>query len=158
METTSLVNLLKEEGVTQTPNGLILTIHPSWIVEGEDRLSYTTLIRLIECCREYHWQNDITSKCGETLVDSTCKTLTANFIKAIPVESRISINYYVIEVRRKGYLLKFTVTNAEDQTLYAELEIVSIFYDPVKRTSIVPPYTLFEYLSGLTTIKEIKKD
>lgn len=130
-------------------NGLTVTIPPSWIVAGEDRLSYTTLIQLVECCREYQWQKDILSKIErrDIHLDSICKSLTCDFIAPILVGSTISISYCTIEVRRKGYSLRFEVRNTKNKRLRAMFKQVSVFYDPVARRSIAPPYCVLEYLS-----------
>jgi len=150
MEPTSLAKLMKEEGVSYLPNGLSVRIHHSWIVEGEDRLSYTTLIRLIECCREHHWQTDILPRIQGVPLDSICKSIKANLMKPIIVGSVISIIYRVSEVRQKGYLLKFSVWNSIDQTLCAEFDLVSVFYDPRARRSVSPPANLFSHLTNLS--------
>lgn len=139
MEITSLSNLLKEDDVVCKPSGILLTVDSSWIIDGEDRLSYTTLIRLVECCREYHWQTDILPECAGFKLDSICKSLTANFIKPIQVGTRIFIKYYITTIRRKGYSINFKVYNATEQFIYAEVDIISIFYDPLNCVSIVPP-------------------
>ena len=149
MEITSLSRLIKEGGVTCNPEGLIVTIHPSWVVEGEDRLSYTTLIRLIECCREHHWQIDVLPRAGGTSVDSICKSLTAKFTNAIPVGSVLSITYRVTGVRQKGYSLRFEVRDTKDQKVCAEFDLVSVFYDPVARKPTAPPASVFDHLSSL---------
>jgi acyl-CoA thioesterase FadM len=148
MDTTSLNKLVEEEGVICTEDGINMVIHPAWIVEGEDRLSYTTLVRLVECCREYHWLNDIVPKCNERQLDSICKSLTAHFRKPIMVGSKIYITYNIIEVRNKGYSIKFVIRDSNSQ-LYAEIDFILVFYDPFKRISLAPPHEVYEYLIKL---------
>ncbi|MGH2414980.1 MAG: acyl-CoA thioesterase, partial [Microcystaceae cyanobacterium] len=143
MEPTSLKRLLEEDGVTCTPEGLILKIHPDWVIEGEDRLSYTTLIRLIECCREHHWNTDILSRANGTLVDATSKSIAGEFTRSILVGSAIAITYQVTEVRSKGYALKFEVRDALEQTLYATFKMVSVFYDAQSGKAVPPPQVVF---------------
>lgn len=149
MGPTSLSLLLKEDGVTCTPNGLIVTIHSSWIIEGEDRLSYTTLIRLVECCREHHWNTDILAKAQGSSVDAIAKSLTGEFMRPIIVGSRVSIVCRVAEVRPKSYLLKFEIRDAIDQTLHAEVSLVCVFYDPIARKSATPPTSITNQLLAL---------
>jgi len=149
MEPTSLNMLMQTGCVVADLNGLTITIPPSWIIEGEDRLSYTTLVRLIECCREYHWQTDILPKINSNIsLDSICKSIYGEFISPILVDSVISITYLITDIRRKGYSLRFEVRNTENQTLCAKFDLVSIFYDPVTRKSIVPPPSVFDFLSA----------
>lgn len=149
MEITSLGNLMREGGVTCNPDGLTVTIHSSWVVPGEDRLSYATLVRLIECCREHHWKMDVLPKAKDTQVDSICKSIEAKFLSAIPIGSLISITYRVTGVRQKGYSLRFEVRDTKSQTLRAEVNLVSVFYDSVASKPVAPPDTVFNHLSNL---------
>jgi len=146
METTSLVKLIEEDGAVCIPSGLKVTVYPSWIVEGEDRLSYTTLVRLIECCREHHWQTDVLPQVQGVQLDSICKSIAATFTKPVLVGRVISITYEVTAVREKGYSLRFSVYDAVEQTLCAEVDLVLVFYDPVAHQPISPPATVFNYL------------
>ena len=149
MDPTSLMYLKDTGCVISDANGLTVTINPSWIIAGEDRLSYTTLIRIIECCREHHWNLDILAYAGDTPVDSILKTINANFINAILANSQIKITYKVTDVRSRGYSMRFNVFDAESQTLCAEIDIVSVFYDPVEHKSVAPPDTVRNSLSNL---------
>lgn len=147
METTTFARLMQTGCVIGDQNGLTITIPSSWIIKGENRLSYTTLVRLIECCREYHWQTDILPNTKNNVsLDSICKSLYGEFINPILVGSVISITYLVIDIRRKGYSLRFEVRNTKTQTLCAKFDLVSVFYDPVTRKSIAPPTSVFDYL------------
>ncbi len=148
MKPITLDLLLKQEGVLCKESGLFVTIHPSWIVTGEDRLSYTNIIRLVECCREYHWNNDIMAKITETPIDSITKSIDGNFITPIYVGSQISITYKIIGVRRIGYTLKFEICQADTYTLHAVVVLVSVFYDPLGRKAIRPPDLIMRYLSS----------
>lgn len=158
MEPTSLNRLLEESDVTCTPSGLTVTIHPHWIIEGEDRLSYTTLTRLIECCREHHWNTDIIPIAEDSPIDSITKSITGEFTKAIPVGSVVSITCRVAEVRRRGYRLEFEVCNATDQTLHAEFDMVSVFYDPVAQKAVAPPASVTEHLLARLSTAQASKD
>ena len=61
MEPTVLENFIQNENVELLPDGIRVIVNPAWIVAGEDRLSYTTMIRLVEYCREHHWKTDVLS-------------------------------------------------------------------------------------------------
>jgi acyl-CoA thioesterase FadM len=150
MELTTLKHLLKTGHATCDQSGLTVTIPPSWVVSGEDRLSYTTLVRLIECCREYHWQKDILSRTNTNNVrlDSICKSLTCDFISPILIGSTISISYSINEVRRKGYSMRFEVRDNSDGRLCATFEQISVFYEPVEQKPMIPPPFILEYLSN----------
>ncbi len=146
MEPTTLEYLLSEEGITLFPGGLSAQIHPHWIVNGEDRLSYTTLVQLIECCREHHWATDILFITKGHLVDSITKSLVGEFVKLIPIGSVISITYVISNVRRRGYMLTFDVRDFVTQSLCAKFDLISVFYDPIKNEASAPPIAVYEYL------------
>ncbi|CAG0960618.1 hypothetical protein METP3_00804 [Methanosarcinales archaeon] len=148
MEPASFDCIIKTGYVKCNQDRLTVIIPPSWIVLGEDRLSYTSLVRLIECCREYHWKKDILSKINieEFPLDSICKLLSGEFTNPILVGSTISISYSITEVRRKGYTLKFEVRNSNN-ILCAKFILVSIFYNPVNQKSIIPPASVSDYFS-----------
>jgi radical SAM enzyme (TIGR01210 family) len=149
LESTSLDQLMQTGCVVKEKNGLNLTIPKSWIIGGEDRLSYTTMVRLIECCREYHWQTDIVQNIKDNIVlDSICKSLLGEFIKPILVGSDISISSRVTNIREKGYSLRFEIRDTNTQTLYAKFDMVSIFFDPLVCKAIAPPSSVFSYLSA----------
>ena len=150
MDTTSLSNLIEEGGVVCNPEGLTVAIKPSWIVDGESRVSYTTLVRLVECCREHHWNTDILSRTQGAPLDSITKSITGEFMHPIPSGSTISITYQVTEVREKGYSLKFTIRNLSERTLSTQMNLVCVFYDPVNNKVIAPPINVFQYLVTCT--------
>lgn len=149
MEPTSLAVLLKEEGVTCAPDGLLLDIQPSWIIEGEDRLSYATLVRLIECCREHHWNLDVLSKGLGSTVDSITRSIAGEFLHPILIGSAVSITYQVTGVRRRGYSLKFEVRDVQTGIVSATFEMVCVFYDPVARRVAEPPSEIVALLTEL---------
>ncbi len=151
MDPTNLFRLMETGCIVCRPDGLSVRIHPSWIVEGEDRLSYASLIRLIEGCREYHWNIDILPKANDTTVDSILKSITGNFSNPISAMRLITITYSVTDVRSKSYTLRFTVRDGEDQTLYAEFDLVSVFYDPITCKSEAPPKAVLNHISRLHT-------
>lgn len=151
MDVTNLNRLIAEGDVARHPNGLTVKVRDSWVIPGEKRLSYTTLIRLVECCREYHWEKDILPLMKETRLDSITKSITAEFLTPIPVRSVISIVYLLTDIRSKGYALEFQVMDATDRSLRARVSMVSVFYDPDTGTPIVPPEAVSDFLSSRTS-------
>ena len=148
MEITTLSKLQEETEIIFTHDGMLVFIPSCWIVEGEDRLSYTTLVRLIECCREYHWQKDVIPGCSGALVDSISKSLVANFIKPILAGSQIKITYSVLSVGDKSYRIGFQLQSSND-CLHAKFELIQIFYDPMEHKSIEPPIGVRERLLAI---------
>jgi acyl-CoA thioesterase FadM len=156
MDTTTLKSLLKSGNVTCSPEGLRVTVNPKWIVEGEDRLSYTTLIRLVECCRELHWNSDILIHTKGTMIDSVTKLIRGDFLHPILPGNIVSITYHVTAVRQKSYELRFDVQNVANGTLCATFNIVSVFYDPILHEASVPPKEVLDYLCNLTHVQKSK--
>ena len=149
MDIVALETLQQTGNVVCTLNGIIVTVRDSWVVEGEDRLSYTAIIRLIECCREHHWKSDVLSVAHGETVDSICKLLTCNFIKPITIGSKILIKYSIVNVRKKSYTLRFEVFKTEDVIRCATCDLVSVFYDPLLQKSTVPPSGVIDHLLDL---------
>lgn len=151
MEPTSLNRLIQEGGIELTPEGLIVNVKSFWIIEGEDRLSYTTLIRLIECCREHHWNVEILPWMRDDSIDSITKTITGEFLSVIPSGSVIWIEYKVIHVGQRSYTLRFQVRDKNDKRLYASFDLVQVFYDPLRNKSVHPPELVIEHLCAIST-------
>ena len=129
-------------------NGYEVTVQPSWIVDGEHRLSYTTIVRLIEFCREHHWSKDIRPFVRDNL-DSITKSFSCDFKKPIETDSRISVVYKIAEVRDRSYRMVFEISKVRDSQLCVKSEMVSVFYSEHLDKSIVPPKTVTDKLKLL---------
>jgi acyl-CoA thioesterase FadM len=140
MDITTITALKLETKVIEKKDGISVFIPSYWVVSGEDRVSYTTIIRLVECCREYHWEKDVI--CHNSILDSICGSLSSRFIKAIEVNSTIHIKYSIKDVKKNRYLLEFIITN-ENNDICCSIEITSFFYDPLKHQSIDIPDGMF---------------
>lgn len=147
MDVTSFKKLAKQEKVILHSNGIAVTVRRKWIIEGEDRLSYTILIRLIECCREYHWQKDVLPLTSDKSVDSICKILTCNFVNPISAGSPVFVRYRIVGVRRRSYTIRFEVYDTSNNMLCANCDMVSVFYDPQLKKSAFPPDPIIRALS-----------
>lgn len=139
MGPTTLAELLREPNVVRDSAGLRMTVRANWVVDGEDRLSYTTLIRLVECCRELHWVNDVEPCLDSRGIDSIVRTCQAEFLQPVSVGSTICISYDVSNIGNKSYTLRFTIRVDMIATDVAVVDLVCVFYDPVARKSTVPP-------------------
>ena len=144
MKPITLKELKQQYEIDFTGNGLELEIVAKWVVDGEDRLSYTSLIRLIECCREYHWETDINSLIEKHELDSITKTISVEFSKPIFIGNRIAITYRIIEVRNRGYSLGFQIDNITLKNVSAQCYMVSVFYNPLTHSVTSPPINLLE--------------
>ncbi len=149
MDIISFDKLVNEGGVTLVDNNLVIEVKSSWVIDGENRLSYTTLTRLVECCREYHWNLDVLSQVEKASIDSTVISLNAKFFCPIIITSVISIKYKIIDVRHKSYSLVFEVSDKNDGKKCSEFEIVSVFIDPLSHKAKTPPASVLDRLRSL---------
>lgn len=139
MDITSLEVLLSQTEILFRENGIEVKIPQSWIIEGEDRISYTTLLRLIECCREYHWKKDILPL--NYSVDSICGQINASFSKPLAAEQMILITYKIRCVFEKKYLIDFYIYDSNGY-LSGYVDMMLYFYDPEKGITMSVPYNL----------------
>ncbi len=146
MQPTTLDGLLAEGGVRCFAGGLEVEVRRAWIVAGEDRLAYTAIVRLVECCREWHWRSDILPHVGGAPLDSITKSFAAEFTHPIALGSLLRITHQVIDARPRSYQLRFELTTLQPEQLCATLEMVSVFYDPTREAVAEPSPAVVAYL------------
>jgi acyl-CoA thioesterase FadM len=150
MDITSLAGLLSESAeVLCLVDGLRVVADAHWIVSGEGKLSYTTLLRLVECCREHHWQKDLRCRLEQSDIDTTCKTIKARFVHPVGAGQRIDIVYSVSEVRKRSYRIRFSVLDTRRLIQFAEVELAMVFVDTRGGGVTSPPSQAIEYLRML---------
>jgi len=150
MDTTSLETILKENPeILLLDDGMRLRANPAWVVPNETKLSYTTIIRLIECCREYHWKKDIEPQIIDIQLDSTCRFVKCDFFHPINVNEAVDIIYYVNEIRTRSYLLHFLVEDSNRTVTFAEIELILVFWDLQKNEPVIIPENLATVLKSL---------
>jgi acyl-CoA thioesterase FadM len=150
MDTTSLDNLLRESpSVSCLDDGLRLKAESQWIVDNETKLSYTTIIRLVECCREHHWQKDIRPLLQNSQIDSTCRFIKSEFFHPIEVNQVFDIIYTVKAIRNHSYCLQFTISNTCRTVIYAEVELVMVFLNIWDNKPVAPPEKVLKNLENL---------
>ena len=150
---------LKQKGYILEKNyGIIIRVQPTWAISGEKHLSYTTLTRLVECCREYHWEKDVLPLIYETNVDSICKALNAEFIKPVSIEARIFLKYEVKNIKHKSYELGIKILDVEnesanDQEIYAIFNIILVFCNTETIQAVNIPDAAANKLTELMSLK-----
>lgn len=132
MDPTRLEDLLAEPlaEVRLHEQGMAVRTLASWVVPNEDHLSYTTITRLIECCREHHWAHDLVATADGTPVEAIARDFSATFYQPVPIGVVIDITYEVYTVRSRAYQIRFTVRDAAHRIVYARSLLTCIFYDP----------------------------
>ena len=146
MDLTSLDLLNQETNVAMESDCLIVMVPWEWVVAGEDRLSYITVLRLVECCREYHWRTDVTPFCEEQL-DSILVSCEARFRKPIRPGSQVAVRYRIVAAGTKSYDLDFCVSPRNSSSEHASVRMRCVFLDPVKGESCTPPRCVAERLT-----------
>jgi acyl-CoA thioesterase FadM len=159
MQPTTLVGLLAEGGVRRFAGGLELVVQRDWIVAGEDRLAYTTIVRLVECCREWHWQYEVLPYADGAPLDSITKTFQCEFSRPIAVGSLLRITWRVVDVRPRSYQLRFELATPqpqEPQQACATLEMASVFYDPARAAVAEPPPGVVAHLRAQLSSSDLR--
>lgn len=148
MDTTTLQNLISNSNVFLDVDGIEITAEKSWVVDNEYYLSYTTLIRLIECCREHHWNKDIKPKLREKDIDTTCRSINIKFSKSIRLSKRFKIKYKISKVTKYTYDAVFTIID-KNYIIYSVAFLKMIFICTNKRTLVQMPADIKEHLNQL---------
>lgn len=151
MDPTTLSGLVAEGGVELAPGGLLVQTKAQWIVPGEDHLSYTTLTRLAECCREHHWASDILPAAAGTPIDAIARAFQATFSTPVLAGARIWIGYRPELARSRQYDLIIEVFDEFRSRLHARFTINCVFYDPVRHKAIIAPEPVRKRLEELAS-------
>lgn len=149
MQPTTLAQLKLEADIAFSPNGLSMMVNSSWVVLGEDRLSYTTIVQLVECCREYHWQKDVLINVNSGMIDSITKSISCSFLKPIMIGETILIRYRLVNIKEKGYEIEFILSDDKQSHISAIINMVSIFYDPKLQSVSQPPKAIIDRLKRI---------
>ena len=139
IEPTSLDRLVLEDGAVLSPRGLRVVVRESWVVPGENRLSYVSLVRLIECCREHHWNVDVVPNAAFTDPDCTLRAMRCEFRAAAHVGHTVAVTYRVARMGTRSYTLDFTISREGPAAEVIGLaEVVCVFYDAVVGAAVEP--------------------
>jgi acyl-CoA thioesterase FadM len=148
---TTLASLRECASVEDLPNGIRVFIDRGWIVPHEDRLSYATIVRLIECCREFHWLKDVDQGLTERAVDSICRRLECDFIRPLLVGDTVEITYSIAAINQRSYSLLFKISDGRG-SLCGTCSMICVFYDPLRGLATRPDAaTLGRIRSGIAT-------
>lgn len=153
MDPATLDSLLLLLDVDILPNGLRLVVPHSWIVADEDRLSYSSAIRLAECCREHHWKQDLASIADK--LDSVVVQCNASFASPVITGSHIEVRYAITRVGSRSYDCTICIcpVGSEVSTSHVQVVLTNVFYDPVSRGAIDPPPRVVAALLRLLNVE-----
>lgn len=116
---------------------LLVRVPTDWPIEGEKRIGYVSILRLAESARELQWRRDIVPLADMTRLDSTTRSVTADFERPVIADSQIRCEYAVIWVRQHSYGLRITISEEEGERL-ARIDLANVFIDPGTVRSIIP--------------------
>lgn len=148
LEPTLLASLEASGTVVRVGRTLVCEVERAWCAPGETRIGYSTIIRLVECVREIHWEEDVKPICAHS-IDCITRSLTANFVLPITAGMKIRGQYYITEVRRRSYEIQVTLTPAKSRNALAISRLVCVFWDGQQSCIVVPPVEVIERLRFL---------
>ncbi len=134
MDTTSYDSLASETLIVPLPSGMRVLTRNDWTVPGEQQLSWTSLVRLIECCRELQWQRDVASGGA---IESTTRAFEAAFAAPILAGAEVEIRYEVETIGQQSYGLRFRIECEGAVSVTARM--VLVFLDPSRQQAIRIP-------------------
>ena len=117
--------LLENGNVELLNNGLTFEIKKNWIIKGENRLSYISIMKLIEYCREYHWEKDFLSI--DKTLDSITKEIHTYFNKPLFCGNTATIQYKIVFIDTYSYVIDFHIYMKEIKT--SEIKMKCVFYN-----------------------------
>jgi acyl-CoA thioesterase FadM len=129
---------LERSGCAQAEGPTLRVQVPTdWPAEGEKRIGYVSILRLVESVRELHWRRDLKAYADPARVDSITRTLTADFVGPVMADTQIVCDYDLIWVRSRSYGLRVTLADGRGNDL-ARVELANVFIDPGTLRPIAP--------------------
>src|SRR5262249_14006089 len=120
----------------------------------EDHLSYTTLTRLAECCREHYWATAIVPAAAGIPLDAIARELQARFHRPVFAGAKIWIACRVHAVRSRRGTPVITGVDPARAVPHATFTLECVFYDPVGHRAVAAPpgvRTRLEQLAAAST-------
>jgi acyl-CoA thioesterase FadM len=129
---------MEAAGYAQAEGGqLVVRVPTDWPADGEKRIGYVSIMRLVESARELHWRRDIAPVADLNRLDSITKSLTADFQRPVLADTEIFCCYEVTWLRPRSYGLRVTLRE-EDGEILAHVDLTSVFIDPGSTRPAVP--------------------
>ena len=117
--------LSKNQDITLLDNGLTFEIKKDWIIKGENRLSYVSVMKLVEYCREYHWEKDFLSI--DNSLDSITTEIHTYFNKPLLCGKTATILYKISFINTYSYVIDFQIYSSDIEA--SEIKMKCVFYD-----------------------------
>lgn len=134
---------LERSGCAQVEDErLRVRVPADWPADGENRIGYVSILRLVEATRELHWRTDVAPHADSTRLDSITKSVTAEFLSPVIADTEITCAYTLSWVGSRSYGLRVTLAGERGDQL-AAVELASVFIDPgtLRAVASEPPVT-----------------
>ena len=128
-------------------------IQPEWTVGDEPQLSYTSMVCLAECLREFHWQRDLDALIGTAELDATARSMSAEFFRPVLVGSRVVLSYAIADVEPSSYRFACRITS--DGQLCSTVEVKLVFIRPDHPGRAAAPVDLRRRLAQLASAPDL---
>jgi acyl-CoA thioesterase FadM len=127
---------------------LLVRVPTDWPADGEKRIGYVSILRLVECVRELHWRRDVAPQADMARLDSITKSVTADFAGPIMADAQVGCEYAVTWLRPRSYGLRVSIA-AEDGCTLAQVDLASVWVDPGSLQPVVPDQRVTEAMSRI---------
>lgn len=127
---------------------LLVRIPTDWPADGEKRIGYVSILRLVECARELHWRRDVAPHADIARLDPITKSATADFARPIMADAQVTCEYAVTWLRPRSYGLRVNIADEDGGTL-ARVDLASVWVDPGSLRPVVPDQCVTEAMSRL---------
>jgi acyl-CoA thioesterase FadM len=129
---------MEQAGYAHAAGGqLIVRVPTDWPADGEKRIGYVSVLRLVESARELHWRRDIAPVADPQRLDSITRSLTADFQRPVYADTEVWCGYEISWLRPHSYGLRVTLRD-ERGGILARIDTTSVFIDPGSMRPTVP--------------------
>ena len=140
---------MEQAGYAQTEGPrLLVRIPTDWPADGEKRIGYVSILRLVECTRELHWRRDVAPHADTARLDPITKSATADFASPIMADAQVACEYAVTWLRPRSYGLRVKIVDEDGGTL-AQVDLASVWVDPGSLRPVVPDQCVTAAMSRL---------
>jgi acyl-CoA thioesterase FadM len=128
MQSYSLIQLVQDADAVISDSEITVIADPAWAQQGESRISYAGLLRLVECSRELQWQRLVDGT--ESCVDSITRCIAGDFLQPVRIHSPVVIRSFVTCVGNSSYTLQVELSIRAADAPSACVELVCVTINP----------------------------
>lgn len=129
-------------------DGIVIEVPAWWAANGERRIGYASIMRLVEVVRELHWSRDVEPLALGGQIDSITRRIQAEFLAPFLVNEHVHGHYRVRWCRQRSYGLQVSFSSQRTGKGLARVDLICVFFDPVRMSSTTPPDAILKALRG----------